>query len=596
MKPKNYIVKTVNKWTAPSKNDVRVLGMPTIYEAVQGRGCQPRTIEHSSEWDKMRKRCYFKANYKCEICGKDLGSGECQAHEIFSTNYVAGEAKFERLICLCQTCVDEDTEVLTSSGWKKIPTVTTDDNVACWDKDGSITFQHPITTVKSYKQNAIKITKGKDELFFSEDHRIPLRVAAKQSTTYGEIHDVLAKDYNATHYYNWLIGGVTKGDEHLSANERVFIAIEADGHLAWDKDNIRRRSDKDDKRQRARNNRYKSKKYRYTYTIRLLKTRKIERLKKLLEESTLAYKITKETSSNYCDFVVWTNVECKKFSNSFKQEMASNKALEFIEELIFWDGTYAQGISTWYTNKPEEIAFVQGVAAQCNTRTHVSVVNRIGNLRKGEWNTPYERLSYAVNFRSVKVELCARELKPQKIKWEKQMYCITTPTSYFIAKRGNLVFVTGNCHLLVIHVGRALTRYKHGDPLYSKKRLLDGVEHAFRLVSEYNKHRGDSEEELLLGPGILAYARQDELREPLMALLKKYNVRFYKTTKHPAEWGKWHVLYKGKKYMSPYKDHDAWEEKMKEMDSNGKRFEMVERYKGGVFDEIDKIIKEEENG
>lgn len=255
MRPKDYILKTVETWVAPPENDVRVLGMPQIYEAVQGRNCQPRTIERASTWDKMRKRCYFKANYTCEACGKDLGQGECQAHEIFSTNYRTGEAKFERLICLCK-----------------------------------------------------------------------------------------------------------------------------------------------------------------------------------------------------------------------------------------------------------------------------------------------------------------------------------------------------KCHLYVIHNGRALTRYKHGDPMYSKKLLLDGVEHAFRLVSEYNKHRGDSEEELLLAPGFLAYVRQDELRKPIMELLEKYNVRFYKIIKHPAKWEKWHVLYNGKKYMSPYKDHDDWEEKMKLYDKAEKRFEMVERYRGGVFDEIDKIIEEEKNG
>lgn len=251
-KPKDFIVKTISEWTAPPRNDVRVLGMPTIPEQVMGKGCQPRTIEPSAVWDKMRRRCYFNANYTCEVCGKDLDPGENQAHELFSYNYATGEAKFERLICLC----------------------------------------------------------------------------------------------------------------------------------------------------------------------------KID-------------------------------------------------------------------------------------------------------------------------------------------------------------------------HLLCIHTGRALTMFKHGDPVYSKKRLLEGAEHAFKLVSEYNK---DHDDELLLGPGFLAYLREPRLHDEMEALIKKYGVRFYKTPKKIAPWEDWHVLYKGRKYMTPYKDHADWEKKMAELDKNTKRFEMVERYHGGVFDEIDKIIEEESDG
>ena len=56
-------------------------------------------------------------------------------------------------------------------------------------------------------------------------------------------------------------------------------------------------------------------------------------------------------------------------------------------------------------------------------------------------------------------------------------------TSTFV----RLICLCKKCHLYFIHSGRALTMYKHGDPLYSKEKLLDGVEHGFKLISEYNK-------------------------------------------------------------------------------------------------------------
>lgn len=248
----NYVAKAITKWEAPDKNDVRVLGMPPIFEAVQGKGCQPRTIERPSVWDKMRKRCYFNAGYKCEVCGAEPDA--LHAHEVFSTNYKTGEAKFERLICLCKTC-----------------------------------------------------------------------------------------------------------------------------------------------------------------------------------------------------------------------------------------------------------------------------------------------------------------------------------------------------HLLVIHTGRALTRYKHGDPLYSKERLLKGAEHAFKLVSEYNKTHKD---ELLLSPGLFAYTREKELAEPMKKLIEKYKVHFYSIpkAKDQAPWGEWHVLYKGKKHPTPYKDHDDWEQKMADLNKKEGRFKQLDTVRGGVFDEIDKLIEDEKGG
>lgn len=99
-----FKVKYVNSWQAPSVSDAQILTMPNIPHQLHGRGCQPRTILGPTTWDIMRKRCYYNADYRCEACGKDLDRGQCQAHELFSYDYIAGKAKFERCVCLCRTC------------------------------------------------------------------------------------------------------------------------------------------------------------------------------------------------------------------------------------------------------------------------------------------------------------------------------------------------------------------------------------------------------------------------------------------------------------------------------------------------------------
>ncbi|PLS15077.1 HNH endonuclease [Bacillus sp. M6-12] len=60
--------------------------------------------EMKDEWDNIRRACYRKAGYKCEICG---GVGEkhpVEAHEKWSYNMETHVQKLERIIALCPNC------------------------------------------------------------------------------------------------------------------------------------------------------------------------------------------------------------------------------------------------------------------------------------------------------------------------------------------------------------------------------------------------------------------------------------------------------------------------------------------------------------
>lgn len=108
MKPRDRIAEIVSEWKAPEKMaepDARILTMPNIPHAMQGKGCQPRTIAGQKKWDLMRRKCYMDARYKCEACGADCSEkGKAHAHELFSYDYATGTATFERLVCLCVPC------------------------------------------------------------------------------------------------------------------------------------------------------------------------------------------------------------------------------------------------------------------------------------------------------------------------------------------------------------------------------------------------------------------------------------------------------------------------------------------------------------
>lgn len=108
MDTKDLVAKIVTEWKAPEKidgPDPRILTMPNIPQPLQGRGLQPRTIMGNSRWDVARKKCYMDAHYRCEACGVDVSDrGKAHAHELFSYDYANGVGKFERLVCLCETC------------------------------------------------------------------------------------------------------------------------------------------------------------------------------------------------------------------------------------------------------------------------------------------------------------------------------------------------------------------------------------------------------------------------------------------------------------------------------------------------------------
>lgn len=121
-------------------------------------------------------------------------------------------------------------------------------------------------------------------------------------------------------------------------------------------------------------------------------------------------------------------------------------------------------------------------------------------------------------------------------------------------------------HLGAIHTGRALTLWSKGSPLATKEFLLEGAEKAFSLVHAYNKeNNGD----VRLYSTFIEYLKHDELREPMLELIKKYDVKFYQEDpKKMAKWGDWKLIISGEEYPTPYKNEKEWEKAMEEKTYN----------------------------
>lgn len=53
------------------------------------------------EWNRIRKDCYKKAGFRCEICGNE---GKLNCHEVWEFNNLRGIQKLVRFIALCDMC------------------------------------------------------------------------------------------------------------------------------------------------------------------------------------------------------------------------------------------------------------------------------------------------------------------------------------------------------------------------------------------------------------------------------------------------------------------------------------------------------------
>ena len=143
------------------------------------------------------------------------------------------------------------------------------------------------------------------------------------------------------------------------------------------------------------------------------------------------------------------------------------------------------------------------------------------------------------------------------------------------------------CHLGGIHTGRAITLFKQGNPLYPKEFLLEGAENAFTIISSYNKDHPKAD--LRAYATFLDYLKCDELRAPMEALIKKYNIKFYQEDfAQLATWGKWKLIIGEEEYPTPYKSKKEWERAMAEASrSDTARIYATRMKKFTGLDEID---------
>ena len=147
-------------------------------------------------------------------------------------------------------------------------------------------------------------------------------------------------------------------------------------------------------------------------------------------------------------------------------------------------------------------------------------------------------------------------------------------------------------HVYFIHSGRAITLHKGKNPLYPASKMLEGAEHGFKLIYEWNKAHPD-EPKLKVHDTFLDWLKCDDLTEGMEKLIEKYEIEFWAEDKKKlAKWGDWRLVYNGEEYKTPYEDVHAWEKAMKELGGEDSDRKATNPFVGGAFDEIASLLEE----
>lgn len=612
---KGYTCRLVDKWVAPEEGGAPILTMPNVPHPLHNRA--PRTIVGTSTWNHMRNRCYFEAGYKCEACGAKVKTEFYDNGAVRHQYHDDGTIPKRSLHCL-----EPGTEVMTVDGFKPIEDIAVGDVVAQFNKDTrAIEWVHPSSTVKTKVDKLIMIGyKNRFKVGYSDRHRMLIEHTVNKGNKGHEQRVEYQDKYPEELSLNGSNRIITAGkalctQEHLTPLERIYIAMNADGSVQ-----------------------YQSSDGKYYVLFRAKKECKKERFKQLLIDADITYTTPKDSRDGYESYACRLDVNPKDFWDSFDiTELGYEKAKEFIDELVKWDGWEGMRKSgsgksfdgrCWFTTKQDQADFVQMVATLAGLTTTVSITER----KERKWSeTMVDRRDSTDCKPQINIEFLNKTsrgvatMQRTVEEYDGYVYCITVPSTYFVARsKDKYVFVTGNCHELYsydynkgtakfergvalceechvrfIHSGRMLTMYKKGDPLMSAEAVLEGIEHGFKQVYQWNKdHYG--EEKLRVYYTIVDYVDDPTIGEKIKDLIKKYKIEFYMPDGdmfHKGEpvWNGWKLVIGDKEYPSLFSSRKEWEEAMERNNKEQleKRTTWVARTK--KFDSIDSVDISEED-
>lgn len=326
------------------------------------------------------------------------------------------------------SCLDCDTEVLTPEGWIRISEYAGQEIMQFSPQEDSGKFAKPLAYVRGECKEFyhFKNSKGLDQMV-SEEHRMLVYRGHKDKIVPYIEHprqfldrdedNLLKGYYRFKTCYKVEGGGVDISDELI----RVCIMVQADGR-------IRKYPD-------------------YNFVeLHFKKERKINRACELLSEAQIEYKIMKHPNgSTSITFHAPIFVD-KDLTRFYRASYDQLKVIS--EECVLWDGCVLSHV--YYSSTDKRSAdLIQYAFIATNTRA--SIFCNDFNARR---NPNHKNNWVVIPTKNPYVGYTVRpQLVPSKDGYK---YCFVTDTGYFLCRRNNYTFLTGNCGMLVANIGGGL--------------------------------------------------------------------------------------------------------------------------------------------
>lgn len=483
------------------------------YSSIFSTLCSSEEIDETFRWGKNNKHLQKKAKIITDFYrGEDplkrkIASTMLESFLFYSGFYLplywsskarlTNSADLIRLI-IRDECFTGQTELLTPDGWKYISQVSTEDKVAQYDLDGSISFINPTKTSTSEVPGIYRFEseQGHVRQEVSPNHRMLLErrgYGKVDETTYlSEVvtaHSLPQSRLNG--YSRFILSGYKAGGSkvELTAEERLLIAIQADGSFDTTTRNLEGGL--------RRNGSVSGTIPAY---FSLSKPQKVLRLKALAEEA--GWKLVEgkprpasgevKERRNFTLYVPKEYPQDKKLSSiSSLENVTSGWCQEFILEAAQWDGYQPDGHRiTWGSVVRENAEFMQAVASLAGFRTHYTVRPD----ERSDSFSDYYRLQIGTDSRYAGGQAVVKEW----VNGQQTVYGVQVPSGFLVTRNQGAVNISGNS-IHGYYIGYKFQRNLEAIPEEKREGYKD---FAYDLLMELYENEIEYTRELYDGVGL----------------------------------------------------------------------------------------------
>lgn len=325
---------------------------------------------------------------------------------------------------ISQECFDDQTEILTNTGWKFFNCLEKNDLVAQYSLiEKTISLITPSRFIeRDYDGIMVNFESGHTSICVTPNHElINIHPVTKVSTK------GLAKDTKGGNYSYPKTGKfISTGQAEVSALTKLLVAVAADGTVrVFDKTNV----------------------VTANAQLHLTKQRKIDRLEKLLSDLRISFTKTMKTDKSWrysftLPIVIdQESIKSLKFINPFFLTESSANVL--LSELLFWDGT--QERQFYSTNKNAVDTFQ--IVAMIASKNATIGINRTEEQSR-ETSLPNGHIAIKTHTCYVaSISNCQEKRYPHPVNvpYRGKVYCVTVPDGNIVTRRNGKIAIAGNC-------------------------------------------------------------------------------------------------------------------------------------------------------